>query len=48
MALAFKLQETPFGQLTYLRVYSGIMKKGDAVVHIPTGKKIKVLRLACA
>jgi elongation factor G len=45
VALAFKLQESPFGQLTYLRVYSGKIKKGETVVHINSGKKIKVPRL---
>ena len=42
VALAFKLQESQFGQLTYLRVYSGVIKKGETVVHINSGKKIKV------
>lgn len=45
VALAFKLQESQFGQLTYLRVYSGVIKKGETVVHINSGKKIKVPRL---
>ena len=36
------LQESPFGQLTYLRVYSGVIRKGEVVVHVSTGKKIKV------
>jgi len=45
VALAFKLQESPFGQLTYLRVYSGVIRKGETVVHVSSGKKIKVPRL---
>ena len=45
VALAFKLQDSPFGQLTYLRLYSGTMKKGENVVHVNSGKKIKVPRL---
>jgi elongation factor G len=45
VALAFKLEEGRFGQLTYVRVYSGVLKKGDVVVNTSTGKKIKVPRL---
>ncbi|KAJ4850105.1 Elongation factor G-1, mitochondrial [Turnera subulata] len=45
VALAFKLEEGRFGQLTYLRVYEGIIRKGDFIVNINTGKKIKVPRL---
>ncbi|MEQ1664275.1 MAG: elongation factor G [Bdellovibrionales bacterium] len=42
---AFKLQETPFGQLTYLRLYQGTLHKGDFITNITTGRKIKVPRL---
>ncbi|KAB2002722.1 hypothetical protein ES319_D11G085200v1 [Gossypium barbadense] len=45
VALAFKLEEGRFGQLTYLRVYEGVIRKGDFIVNINTGKKIKVPRL---
>ncbi|XP_020598223.1 elongation factor G, mitochondrial-like [Phalaenopsis equestris] len=45
VALAFKLEEGRFGQLTYLRIYEGIIKKGDFIININTGKKIKVPRL---
>ncbi|CAI0460996.1 unnamed protein product [Linum tenue] len=45
VALAFKLEEGRFGQLTYLRVYEGVIRKGDFVVNINTGKRIKVPRL---
>ncbi|KAK8573384.1 hypothetical protein V6N13_100184 [Hibiscus sabdariffa] len=45
VALAFKLEEGRFGQLTYLRVYEGIVRKGDFIVNVNTGKKIKVPRL---
>ncbi len=44
-ALAFKLQETPFGQLTYMRVYQGAMKKGDFIVNTTNKKSVKVPRL---
>jgi len=45
VALAFKLQESPFGQLTYLRIYQGTMRKGEFTFHVATGKKMKVPRL---
>lgn len=43
VALAFKLEEGRFGQLTYMRIYSGTLRKGDNVVNVVTGKRIKVL-----
>ena len=46
VALAFKLEEGRFGQLTYMRVYQGSMKKGQFIFHGRTGKKVKVARLA--
>jgi elongation factor G len=45
IALAFKLEVTPYGQLTYLRVYQGSICKGDDLVISRTRKKIKVGRL---
>lgn len=42
---AFKLQETPFGQLTYMRFYQGAVKKGDFLHNMRDGKKVKVPRL---
>jgi len=45
VALAFKLEVTPYGQLSYLRIYQGSLKKGDDLVITRTGKKIKVGRL---
>ena len=46
VALAFKLEVTPYGQLTYLRIYQGTIKKGDTLVNTRNRKKIKVGRLA--
>ncbi len=43
--LAFKLQETQFGQLTYMRVYQGTVRKGDFVINQTTKKSLKVPRL---
>ncbi len=45
VALAFKLEDGQYGQLTYIRVYQGILKKGDTIVNVRTGKKIKIGRL---
>lgn len=42
VALAFKLEEGRFGQLTYMRIYSGTVRKGDPIVNSTTGKRIKV------
>jgi len=42
VALAFKLEEGRFGQLTYMRIYSGAVRKGDPIVNSTTGKRIKV------
>lgn len=43
--LAFKLQETQFGQLTYMRVYQGTVKKGDFIINQSNKKTLKVPRL---
>jgi elongation factor G len=45
VALAFKLEDGAYGQLTYIRVYQGSLAKGDTVVNIRTGKKVKIGRL---
>lgn len=45
VALAFKLEQGKFGQLTYLRVYQGMVKKGDIVWNTRTGKKTRLSRL---
>ncbi|MBW6495674.1 MAG: elongation factor G [Burkholderiaceae bacterium] len=45
-ALAFKLMTDPFvGQLTFIRVYSGVLKSGDAVYNPIRGKKERIGRL---
>ncbi|CAN2043520.1 Elongation factor G 1 [Candidatus Magnetomoraceae bacterium gMMP-1] len=45
VALAFKLEDGQYGQLTYLRVYQGSISKGDTAVNIRNGKKFKIGRL---
>ncbi len=45
VALAFKLEVTPYGQLTYLRVYQGSIHKGNDLYNTRNRKKIKVGRL---
>ncbi|KAK4798270.1 hypothetical protein SAY86_030596 [Trapa natans] len=45
VALAFKLEEGRFGQLTYLRIYEGVIRKGEFIINVNTGKKLKIPRL---
>jgi elongation factor G len=45
VCLAFKLEDGRYGQLTYVRVYQGTVKKGEFIWNMRTGKKVKVGRL---
>ncbi|PID29894.1 MAG: elongation factor G [Candidatus Cloacimonadota bacterium] len=45
VALAFKLEDGQYGQLTYIRVYQGSLKKGDELFNVRSKKKFKVGRL---
>ena len=44
-ALAFKIMDDQFGALTFTRIYSGTMKKGDTILNTFTGKTERVGRL---
>jgi len=44
-ALAFKIMSDPFGRLTFLRVYSGVLKKGSYVLNSTKNKKERISRL---
>jgi len=45
VGLAFKLEESQFGQLTYVRIYQGRIKKGAVLTNTATKKKVKISRM---
>jgi len=45
VAIAFKLEEGQYGQLTYIRVYQGMLRKGEEITNTRSKKRIKVGRL---
>lgn len=45
VGLGFKLEQSKYGQLTYVRVYQGTVKKGDQILNARTGKKTRIPRL---
>lgn len=45
LCMAFKITDEQFGQLTYTRIYRGILNKGDTVYNTRTKKKVRVGRM---
>lgn len=43
--LAFKLEVSRYGQLTYVRIYQGTLQKGDTIINMRSGKKSKIGRI---
>jgi elongation factor G len=44
-ALAFKIMDDRFGTLTFTRLYSGVLNKGDTILNTATGKTERISRL---
>ena len=44
-ALAFKIMSDPYGRLTFIRMYSGVLKKGSYVYNATKDKKERISRL---
>lgn len=44
-ALAFKIMADPYGRLTFIRVYSGVLTKGSYIYNATKGKKERISRL---
>ncbi|GBD06724.1 Elongation factor G [bacterium HR21] len=45
VAFAFKLEDGRYGQLTYVRIYQGTLRKGDTIINMSTGKRQRVPRI---
>jgi elongation factor G len=46
VGLAFKLEDNRFGQLTYIRIYQGRLKRDQNIYNTRTGQKVRISRLA--
>jgi elongation factor G len=45
VAMAFKIVDDPFGQLTFMRIYQGTLKKGEAYINQRTSQKQRFSRI---
>jgi len=45
VCMAFKLTDEDYGQLTYIRIYQGTIRKGDTLINSRSGRKVRVGRL---
>ena len=45
VGMAFKIVEDPYGQLTYMRIYQGTIKKGEMYINQRTGRKDRFSRI---
>lgn len=45
ICMAFKITDEQFGQLTYTRIYRGVLNKGETIYNTRTGKKVRVGRM---
>lgn len=45
VAMAFKLVDETFGQLTYIRIYQGTIKRGERYINTRTGREVRFSRL---
>src|SRR5262249_14302506 len=45
VAMAFKLVDETFGQLTFMRIYQGTVRRGDRYTNTRTGKEVRFSRI---
>lgn len=45
VCMAFKITEEQFGQLTYTRIYQGVLKKGETITNTRTQRRVRVGRI---